>query len=368
MRELRIQHGTCHPFFCFEVGFSINLEAAARRCGGREQPALQHREHAAGSAPGGPFEFRPAPLRVLEPLGDTSLPGLSLAPEVELVLYDFGAASVCYAIPLAESSAELVALSVALRGHAGLAEDARRRMERLMAALDRAVERPRIASRIEDYFTFELRSLEGDPDAGTLCRDYAELLARVLRAETAELSSEEIGDAIEARISFGPRDVLLVDWNSAVIVDQQPGDLRAVLELANVQLLELRHLDDTLDGAMERSYQLLSRRIGWRGLLPGFIAEDTRHLSTLQIESAVLFERVTNALKFLGEEYLARVYRLAAGRLHLGDWGAAISRKLTTVDAIYESMSGKAASRRMELLEWVVILLIALEIVLALGG
>src|ERR1043166_2114121 len=363
MSGLVIQSGTCHPLFCFEVGYAIDLDAAERASSGAERPPLPHRER-----PAGPFEFRPAPLRVSEPLGETRIAPFALGPTVDLVLYDFGAASVSYTIPLGAGPAELIELSVALRGHAGLLADARRRIARRVEALGAAIQRPAIAERVEDYFIFQLREIQGRPDASALCVGNAELLARVLRAETASRSEEEIADAIEARWSFGRGDVTLVDWDSAIIIDREPDELRAVLEFANVQLLELRYLDDQLDRTLERSYQLLSRRIGWRIIRPSILADDLRQVSTLQIDSAVLLERVTNALKFLSEEYLARLYRLAAERLHLSDWGGTISRKLATVETIYQAMSDRASTRRMELLEWVVIILIATEIVLAVRG
>jgi uncharacterized Rmd1/YagE family protein len=91
-------------------------------------------------------------------------------------------------------------------------------------------------------------------------------------------------------------------------------------------------------------------------------------VAELQLESAVLLERVTNALKVFGEEYLTRIYRLAARRFQLAELDASISRKLATVESIYQKMADKAAGVRMELLEWVVIILIALEIILSLAG
>ncbi len=363
MDEFRIVSGTCHPLYCFEVGFQIDLDAVERAQAGSERAALQHRER-----PAGPFEMRAAPLRITEPLEGVSIAPFRLGPTVEIVLYDFGAASVSYGIPLEPQGRELLDLSVALRTHAGLAADARGRISRLVERLGAAIQRPKVAERMEDFFVFEIAEWTGAADAAELVRDHAELLARVLRADTTDLSEEEIADAIEVRISFGKREVTVVDWDSAIIVDDQPADLRAVLEYANVQLLELRHLDDNLNELLERSYLLVGRRTGWRAIAPGFLADELRQVSTMQVESAVLLERVTNALKFLGEEYLARLYRLGSARLHLDEWAAAIGRKLETVGDLYKTMSDRAAARRMELLEWVIIVLIAVELVVALSG
>jgi uncharacterized Rmd1/YagE family protein len=66
----------------------------------------------------------------------------------------------------------------------------------------------------------------------------------------------------------------------------------------------------------------------------------------------------------LGDQYLARAYRLTSRRFHLDDWDSSILRKLQTLESIYEKISDQASTRRMELLEWVIILLIAFSIVL----
>jgi uncharacterized Rmd1/YagE family protein len=59
---------------------------------------------------------------------------------------------------------------------------------------------------------------------------------------------------------------------------------------------------------------------------------------------------------------LARVYRLVNRRFHLDEWDSSILRKLETIESIYEKISDQATNRRMEILEWVIIVLIAVEI------
>ena len=185
-------------------------------------------------------------------------------------------------------------------------------------------------------------------------------IAQILRPDAGSLSPEEVINATEVRISFGPSDMTIVDWDAAFVLDPDPEDVRGVLEFANVQLLEMRWLDLQLDDAIERSYQLLARRRGWRSALPSGLAAELNQVAELQLESAVLLERVTNALKVFGEEYLARIYRLAAGRFQLDELDATISRKLATIESIYQKLTDRATTVRMEVLEWVVIILIAL--------
>ena len=89
-----------------------------------------------------------------------------------------------------------------------------------------------------------------------------------------------------------------------------------------------------------------------------------RDISQWQVDSAILFEGVNNVLKLIGDQYLARVYRLAAQRFHLADWDASIFRKLETLESIYQKISDQMVSRRMEVQEWIIIFLIAISIVL----
>ena len=82
--------------------------------------------------------------------------------------------------------------------------------------------------------------------------------------------------------------------------------------------------------------------------------------------TVLAFERADNALKLIGDQYLSRVYALASTRFHLPEWQQSIRRKLDTVGDVYDLLVQQAGGTRMEVLEIVVIVLIALEIVLAL--
>jgi hypothetical protein len=128
----------------------------------------------------------------------------------------------------------------------------------------------------------------------------------------------------------------------------------------------MRYLDQQLDDALERAYDtLLGRPATVWGPGPGPMGADLRRLARMQLDSAILFEQVTNALKLVGDQFLARVYSLASRRFHLAEWDASISRKLQTIDGIYAKMTDRAATRRMEVLEWIIIVLFVLSILLS---
>lgn len=175
-------------------------------------------------------------------------------------------------------------------------------------------------------------------------------------------SDQEIQDALICEISYGAEDLALVDWVSALVFAKAAEDTRAVLEFGQVQLLELRHLDHQLDASLDRCYEALTRSAQRRFAFPAASNDDMREIGQLQVESAVLFEGINNALKLLGDQYLARLYEQVAKRYHLDAWDESILRKLRTLESIYAKIEDAQSAARIEFLEWIVIALIAIEI------
>lgn len=357
--DLIVARGTCFPLFAYEVAQAIDLDAAeGRAAAATARQTVKHKRRAPAH-----FEYRPAPVRVTLDAPSHLVGGYQTAPSVEIVLYDFGAVSLSYAIPIEGPFANLPRLAYELWGNPVLLEDSRRHIERLLATLGTAAARPRIAEFVEDYAIFQIESFTRPCDGATLVAEHVHTVAQVLRAEPHALSLQEINDATASRLSFGLNDATFVDTDAALIFDPEADDVRAVIEFANTQLVETRYLDQQLDDALERSYEMLSRR-RWLGSVLGR-GPDLRQLAELHMDGALLFERVTNSLKLVGEQYLARVYGLVSRRFRLADWDSGVSRKLQAIDSIYDKMTDRVTARRMALLEWIIIVLITLELVVS---
>src|SRR5438094_5803832 len=353
-----VQEGVCYALFAYDAGLGINLDESERRITALTQrAAIRHKRRAPRY-----FEYRPAPLRVTQEREALAVGAFRTTPSVEAVLYDFGAVSVTYQIPLAGPLAHLITLAEELYESNVLLADSRRWVEHLLATIAPAVTRPGLTDFVETYEIFEVGAFRPPCPPAELYTTHAQEVARILRSERAVLSNQEVHDALGHRISFGSDDVTLIDWDAALIADRDAEDVRAVLEFANVELLEMRYLDQQLDDALDESYGTLSRRDGlW---LPGVTRADLRRIGQLQVDNAVLFEGVNNALKLLGDQYLARVYRLVSERFHLAEWDASILRKLQTLESIYQKLSDQAANRRTEALEWIIIARIAAQILI----
>lgn len=358
-----IGRGTCHVIYAFEVANSIDLDAAELRIAAAQRQTITEKRRAPSY-----FEYRPAPLRVTWETPSHKVAGFETRTAAELVMYDFGAVSLTFGIPLSGPLRNLIGLAAGLRANAQLQAAARGHVEQLMELLGDAAVRTSIAPFVEDYVVFQVDEMSPREPASALFAREPGLIARILRAETRQLSDQEINAATALQASFGPDDLTVIDTDSAMAFDPEAADVLDVIEFANAQILEMRFLDQQLDDALERSYLLLSRRTwSWRAAFR-LSDPDLHRVAQFQLDAAILFERVTNALKLIGEQYLTRIYGLISRRFHLADWDASITRKLQTVESIYSRMADRAASRRMELLEWIIILLIAVSIVVTLPG
>jgi hypothetical protein len=356
-----VVRGTGYLYFAFDVGQGVDLDAAARLLAvPTETTRMRHRRPAPRY-----FQFEAPPLRVRLEAPAVEIGGRRTNEGAEGVLFDFGALSVRYTVPLEGPLDELIRLSVAMEEEAGaLVDDARRRADGLFQVVRSAVATPGIAPLSEAYGVYHIPELAPPVAAAELLAGQPRSIARILRGEPGDLSADEVQDALSARISYGPADLTLVDWNSALIFDEEAEDACAVLEYVNTQLLEMRMLDDKLDRSLDRCYEAVTGR---RLAIP-FVPLDVRRIGQMQVDGALLYERVRNALKLLGDQYLSRLYRLAAGRFHLAEWHGSIQRKLEALESVYGKLFDRAATQRMEFLEWMVVFLIVVEIVMSLFG
>lgn len=354
-----IKDGVAYALFAYDIGLSIALDAAEKRVKAMtERTPIKHQRRAPKY-----FDFQPIPLRVTQVSAPHKIGAFATTPAVETVLYDFGAVCVTYQIPLSGPFSGLLALSESLYDNDLLLADSRRLVEELLAGIAPAVARPQISGFYEDYVIFQVREFNAPDAHRRLAADNRLLVAQVLRADTDLRSDQEIRDAFDCEVSYGADDLTLVDWVSALVFAKAAEDTRAVLEFGQVQLLELRHLDHQLDASLDRCYEALSRSAAKRRFsFPAASNDDMREIGQLQVESAVLFEGVNNALKLLGDQYLARLYEQVAKRYHLDAWDESILRKLRTLESIYAKLEDAQSSARLEFLEWIVIVLIALEL------
>jgi hypothetical protein len=350
---------TIHLALAFDIGDEIDLDRARKILQG-EPGQLPRRRRTPES-----FGYRPAPIRVeLAPDG-IYLPGewsFRSPPRGELTLFDFGAISLSVQFPMNTTPAALQSLAGKLAESSALTDAARRLLAPWLERIRPAVYDFAISDLSEEYIVFQL----WDCRAHVLAKR-TEWIAGLARLESEELSAEEVREATRLSLSYTPNDLVVLDWAAGVVADPECSDTLQIIEFANVQLLEFRHIDDRLDDRLEAAYRLirLERGRGWLPVRWRLHGDAVRQIRELEIEATSLFERVDNSLKLIGDHYLARVFEVAGARFHLRGWQQSIRRKLETVGNVYDLLVQQAGGQRMEALEITVVFLIALEIMLA---
>lgn len=346
--------------YAFDIGFQIDLDNAATLV--REST----RRHLVGTRRPAPrwFDYSPPPLCLAVQCDAIEVGGHACEPSAEILIYDFGAVLVTYRLPLPGDLTELPAFGEALHDDTLLETDARERVLAVLETIRGAVERPKLADAVEDYTVFAVTGWDGDGPIAERAAACRELIAMAIEGEQVDLSAEQIERATASTMSYAMTDLAIVDWNAAVLFDAEPEDVISVLQHANVELLELRVLDQELDEMLDHADETLAKLISAR-FWPAFAAGAMlRRTASAQTDATVLFEGVHNAIKLLGNQYLARFYRLTASRLDLPAWQASVQRKLDASENLYQKMSDSTATRRLEVLEWVIIALITVSIAL----
>jgi hypothetical protein len=220
----------------------------------------------------------------------------------------------------------------------------------------------------EAYTVFCLACLPGVEGQGVRAEDWLTANRRRVAAllmqedNTEALSEQEVSESTGLYLSYYGDDLVVVDWDSAIIVGQQDvlDDVLHIMELANVQLVELAAYDRVLDEALQLAYSDVNRqKVRSAGaMLP--------NLRELRIDLARLSDELSNITKFFGDWHLAKTHRNLADRFHLGDWQRIIIEKTRTLDGLYQILLQNRFNSWMFLLEATIVLLFIIDLIVLL--
>ena len=361
----RIRRGQVSALFAFDIGYEVSLKQLTSLVPSSPVQPLSSKKRTPSF-----FQYTRPPHVLI--LGETTSPFDGVG-QIQARVFDFGVLSIAYRWPLpADESGivltELPEVSQRLYG-LNLAAEARNQAATLMAQIEGAITRPNLSSLVEDYYVFVIERLDSPLKASELLTQHRSTLAQTLRFETLPLSVDQQEDAIRQRLSYYEDDLLIIDWNAAIIYDQDFEDTASVLELLNVELLEARYIDLELDQRVRECAALAQRgRATWPIPLRTPFRTAVQDLTEWRIESSLLAERVGNSLKLVGDLYLARVYSAAAERFYLRQWETTISHKLDIIDDFYKLLTDRVRTAQSQALELAVVALILVELFVALFG
>jgi len=354
--------------YAFDVAYDMARQPIRELLG---QPVAQFAVDASKRSPRHLFFYKPQMVRLppLERIG----PHGPVRIERAVKILPVGAISITVRVPFAVRRIEDLVDYHDLEFSNGVLQDEVRRLadevrQELKPHFIRPVEH---LAEEEAYTVFCIQSPLATVDGIPLS---AENWLRAQRREVASLltqepdidhlSTQEADESTGRYLSYYEHDLVVVDWDAALIVDRPENfdETLYVMELANLQLAELEAYDRILDHALERSYRDLSERRARAR------SDVLRELRDIRIDLARFNDELSNITKFFGDWHLARIYENISARFHLGDWHRSINGKLKTLDDLYQLLKYDQNNRWMLILELTIVLLFVIDLVIVFLG
>jgi len=214
----------------------------------------------------------------------------------------------------------------------------------------------------EEYSIHCISNYEGNPEE--IISTYRGHIASMLKNEIAALDDETIKQTLATYLKYAKDDTAFFDWDGAFLFDSR-GDFDSeieLLEIANIQLLKLRILDDDLNHRLEKMTQLLHRRHGPVLFRSREVRRIIGEIIMLRSDSILDSESIEREIKLIGDWYSARLYDIISKKFFLEAWKSRIDKKLSTLADVYSMASDNLSislSSRLEfamIVGWLILL------------
>lgn len=298
-------------------------------------------------------------------LGKVSLSILDETFEASLFckVWHFGTASLSFHIPVIDTLwSRLEEYSAALDASVEIDDIAKRKVKEFQHHIKDALPELNQWETFEDYITFfveEFSDPELKPAELPLRVDIPKLL---LAEKKGHLSHQLRSKIMESSFQYFDDDMVVVDWNSALIVEPSGSmDVALIIEFALNQLLEMRYYDEVLDEKLAQLYRSVVGRK--KGLFSNEYSQLAEEAGQMYLEISEIFENIENSLKTVGDFYLATIFRNTTKRFKLDDWTRSINEKLSNLAEISKLLHSEVNESRNHSLEIIIIILIAIEVI-----
>jgi hypothetical protein len=359
-------HGETIVYRLFDVGYAIQLD---RACELLSSSAPERLRPVRGEAQA--IQIPNPPVTVGLGTEAITVAGERREAELSARIFDFGVISLRARIASGPGLpwSRFAAHGADASAGSAWSETLTRALDPLLERIGPAIERSGKAPVTEDYVVFRVNRLEdaaGERMSPEALRD--EDIARLLLGEPRPLSAAARRELLSPRFTYFEDDLAVLTWGSALVVEPvvEDTDVQYVLEFANAQLLELRFYDAVLDAELPDIYMRIAEARQGFHLLGRRFSRLLADLHTRVADATELVERVENSLKVTDDVFLARIYAAALELFRGRTWRSGIDRKVTIVRETYDMLNAESQSRRAEVLEIIIVLLIMFEILLTL--
>lgn len=360
MEKIKVKKGKILVYRVFDIGSEIDLEKVEALFEDKklkERFKLDRKHNMS-------LIISRSPVSIQLGTFELNLAGNKAQAELIAKVWHFGTVSLCFQIPIQENTSwsELVKIASWLEKDEEIDLLARSKSTEFQNDIKHAIPVPNEWSMNEDYVTYYIQELEGLDGRLVTLSEQVDIPALIL-AESSETLSEQMKRSIlENRFQYSKDDLVVVDWNSALVVEPNGSmDVPLVIEFALNQLLEMRYYDDLLDQRLNTLYnEVVGKK---KGLLSNKYSQLAEDAGQIYLEISEIVENVENSFKAVGDFYLATIFRATSKRFRFDDWQKSINEKLSNLAEVSKLLHSEVSESRNQMLEIIIIILIAIEVV-----
>lgn len=343
--------GNIYLFHAFDVGDDINLERVKASGVIVPQPLSLSKF----------FKNYHLPLAIEMPDSETNPTCMSAK------IHNFGVISLTYKIPFKDT---LKNIRQQLDGiDSQWAEQSMIDVEVIFKKIKPYIAKPYFFNTRSTYVLIQVDPAPNLMDMVKLKDTFGGIIASALRFETETLSENQKNEILADAIGYFRGDLIVIDTEAAFIYDDEYQDILDFFEFANIQYLELRYFDRTLEQHLNYIYEGHVRKVPLKAYFP-FIGTLSRgpvdDLSNLKVDVSVIAERLEGSIKLAGEPYYSELYSLLVEKRELKNLKDAIDKKLEIVTDVLTALQHKTEAIREDMLTVSIIILICIELVIGL--
>ena len=282
-------------------------------------------------------------------------------------IHSFGAISITYKVPFEETLDELkVSINDIYNRYQ---EQSISDVHSLFKKIKLYTKQPKFFHLRTAYLVIQINTKTTPLDVTTLKKEFGSSIASILRFETESLSEVKKNEILESTIGYYRGDMIVIDSEVAFVYDKEYEETLDLFEFANIQQLELQYFDKQLAQQLDIIYERKVRPLPFKVYLP-FIGErlydPVGELGRLKVDISVITEQLEGSIRLTGETYFSELYQLLNEKIGLHSWQESIEKKLEIIKDVRTVYQSKIDNTREDILSLLIIILVALELVIAL--
>jgi hypothetical protein len=151
------------------------------------------------------------------------------------------------------------------------------------------------------------------------------------------LDKSEIRDILSTRVRYSEYDLVVIDWNGAVIVTDD-GDFSSdidLLKIGNYQLIRYRMIDEQL----EQKLNYLQETLGNKKTPIRNTKKILQDIIDQRLSIVLTLEKIDTSLLLIGDWYSSKFYSAIVDEFYTDTWRGMVQSKLDNLKSLHEMMS-----------------------------